>query len=318
MAFALLFPGQGSQSIGMLAELAAQYRVVVDTFAAASEVLGYDLWRLAQRGPEAQLNATEYTQPVMLTAGVAVWRLWRDQGGALPDTAAGHSLGEYSALVAADAIDFADALVLVRLRGRLMQQAVPHGEGAIAAILGLDDTTVEEICTTVCQLLPGQLAVPVNYNAPGQVVVAGHLKAVERALALAKEHNAKRTVQLPMSVPVHCALMRPAAEPLRTHLASIEWCLPRFPVLQNATLATPTDVASISRALVSQLWLPVQWVTTVRRIADSGIGCVIECGPGKVLSQLARRIERSLITLSTHDTKTFDASLRQLCTGTGG
>ena len=299
----------------MLSELAAQHRIVTDVFATASETLGYDLWRLTQQGPQDRLNATEYTQPVMLAAGVALWQLWRAQGGQLPDMMAGHSLGEYSALVAADAIDFADALILVRLRGQLMQQAVPREEGAVAAILGLDDATVEEICANVCDILPNQFIAPVNYNAPHQVVVAGHTKAVERSLVLAKEHNAKRTMKLPMSVPVHCELMRPVAKQLRVHLEGIQWRMPRFQVLQNATLAVPTDVASLRTALVSQLWLPVQWVITVRQMIDRGMDCFVECGPGKVLSQLVRRIDRSVTTLCTQDAKSFEGSLRQMQPG---
>ena len=310
--FAVVFPGQGSQSIGMLADLATQQSAVVETFTEASDALGYDLWSLVQQGPDNRLNATEQTQPAMLTAGVAVWRCWRECGGALPIMAAGHSLGEYSALVAADSIAFADAVTLVRLRGQLMQQAVPQGEGAIAALLGLDDAIVEEVCADACEALPKQHVSAVNFNAPGQVVIAGHRSAVECAIQMAKDRNVRRAMYLPMSAPVHCELMLPAADPLRERLDQIKCRLPTFPVQQNATMVSPADVDAMRDALVRQLWSPIQWVQTVKNMLDEGVRCLVECGPGKILTQLTRRIDRSLVGVNTQDPQSLSVALKQI------
>lgn len=287
--FAIAFPGQGSQSVGMLAELAEAYPIIKETFAEASAVLGYDLFELVMQGPAEELNKTWKTQPALLTSSVALWRLWQAQGGAMPAVMAGHSLGEYSALVCAGALNFADAVKLVELRGQAMQRAVPEGVGAMAAIIGLDNDSIAANCEKAAE---GQVVSPVNFNSPGQVVIAGHKEAVERANVLMKESGAKRALPLPVSVPSHCALMKPAAEELAIALDKLEVKAPVIPVINNADVATVTDPAAIKDALVRQLYSPVRWTETVERMASEEITFEIEMGPGKVLSGLVKRIDK--------------------------
>jgi [acyl-carrier-protein] S-malonyltransferase len=281
----MMFPGQGSQSVGMLAALAAAEPVVQETFSEASAVLGYDLWEPCQQGPEARLSETERTQPAMLAAGIATWRAWLGRGGPKPALLAGHSLGEYSALVAAGSIDFAAAVALVRFRGEAMQRAVPAGTGAMAAILGLDDAAIEAACAEAAQ---GAVVQPVNYNSPGQLVIAGEAEAVARAIELCKARGAKRALLLPVSVPSHSALMRPAAEALRERLRGLEIRAPGTRVYAFDG-ATYTDAASIRDGLYRQLFNPVRWSAIVAAMIAEGATTLIECGPGKVLSGLARR-----------------------------
>lgn len=293
----------------MLSELAAVHPIVNDTYAEASEALGYDLWDLVQQGPEAQLNQTMKTQPAMLAAGVSVWRIWLDQGGAVPQLMAGHSLGEYTALVCADAIGFSDAVKLVAERGRFMQEAVPEGSGGMAAILGLDDDRVKAVCS---QAASGDVIEAVNFNSPGQVVIAGHKEAVDRACGLAKEAGAKRALPLPVSVPSHCALMRPAAERLGQLLREISIAPPSIPVIHNASVELAADPESIREQLEAQLHSPVRWVETVQKMAASGISNLVEAGPGKVLAGLTKRIDRELVGLPLFDTKTLSQALEGL------
>lgn len=290
MTFAVVFPGQGSQSIGMLAGLAPTEAVVRETFREASTVLGYDLWQLCQSGPEELLNATERTQPAMLAAGVAVWRAWCAHGGPMPAQMAGHSLGEFTALVCAGALDFATAVDLVRFRGQVMQAAVPLGHGAMAAILGLDDADVEAACAAARD---GAVVEAVNYNAPGQVVIAGERAAVGRAIEIAKLKGAKRAIPLPVSVPSHSALMLPAAEKLRQRLSTVTFSPPAGVEVLNVDLARHASADGIRDALVRQLHSPVRWSSAIQRIVAAGARAVIECGPGKVLTALNRRIERN-------------------------
>ncbi len=309
MTLAIVFPGQGSQSLGMLADLAGAAPQVRETFDEASDALGYDLWALCQDGPEERLNATEQTQPAMLAAGVAVWRAWTARGGAQPAICAGHSLGEYSALVAAGALDFATAVRLVRSRGRYMQEAVPAGQGAIAAVLGLDDDAVLAVCNEITAARPQELVAAVNHNAPGQVVIAGHKGAVDAALDALRAAGAKRAVPLPMSVPVHCELMRPAAERLLADLRESGLRAPRFPVLHNADLETHDDPQDILTALGAQLYTPVRWTDTVAALRARGVQRMIECGPGRVLAGLARRIDRTVPCAAVHDPASLDEAL---------
>jgi [acyl-carrier-protein] S-malonyltransferase len=299
---AVVFPGQGSQSVGMLSDLVAGYAVVRRTFDQASEVLGYDLCRLTREGPEEELNRTDRTQPAMLAAGVAVWRLWREQGGRLPAVMAGHSLGEYTALVCAEALSFECALELVSERARYMQQAVPLGHGAMAAVLGLDDAQVIAACAQAAQ---GETVSAANFNSPGQVVIAGHAAAVERAAALAREAGAKRAVMLAVSVPSHCALMAPAAERLGALLAETAFDPPSIPVIHNADVASYNDAARIRDALARQLHSPVRWVETIQRMKAMGVTKVIEFGPGKVLTGLNKRIDKEIGAQSVHDAASF-------------
>ncbi len=298
MSKAFLFPGQGSQSVGMLAELGQNHTLVLDTFAEASEVLDFDLWQLIQQGPEAELNITCNTQPAMLAAGVAVWRLWREKGGDAPAIMAGHSLGEYTALVCGGALAYRDAVGLVADRGRYMQDAVAPGEGAMAAILGLDDPKVMGICEQSAQ---GEEVAAVNFNSPGQVVVAGTAAAVQRAVELAKREGAKRAIVLPVSVPSHCALMRDAASQLEQRLSSVEISTPAIPVVNNVDVKVETDPAAIRDALVRQLYSPVRWVETIMYLSAQGVDTVIECGPGKVLAGLNRRIDRNMTVFPVFD-----------------
>ncbi len=289
MTLACVFPGQGSQSVGMLAELAAQHPVMQRTFAEASGALGYDLWQRVSEGPAEQLNATECTQPAMLTAGVATWRLWQEQGGAAPAIVSGHSLGEFTALVCAGALDFAATVTLVRDRGRYMQAAVPAGGGGMAAILGLDDSAAEAACAEAAQ---AEVVEAVNYNAPGQIVIAGHSGAVERAIAAAKARGAKRAVSLPVSVPAHSSLMQNAAAQLRERLAGLAFAAPRIEYLSAVDAQVHGDPEEIRALLVRQLASPVRWSATVLALTARGANLLLECGPGKVLTSLNRRIER--------------------------
>jgi [acyl-carrier-protein] S-malonyltransferase len=306
MSIAIVFPGQGSQSVGMLAELANEWPQVQETFAEAGEALGYDLWALVQAGPDTDLNQTDKTQPAMLAAGVATWRVWQAAGGATPAYLAGHSLGEYSALVAAGAIDFTDAIKLVEKRGQLMQTAVPQGVGAMAAILGLDDEQVIKACDQAAQ---GEVVQAVNFNAPGQVVVAGARAAVERAAEAAKEAGAKRAVMLPVSVPSHCSLMQGAAEQLAQSLKEIEIRTPQIEVIHNADVTSHADADAIRDALAKQLYSPVRWVETVQFLSQAGVDSLVECGPGKVLAGLNKRIDRGMTALPVFDAKSLATAL---------
>ncbi|MCF7982504.1 MAG: ACP S-malonyltransferase [Pseudomonadales bacterium] len=288
---AFVFPGQGSQSLGMLADIAAKHSIIQTTFAEASDALQQDLWRLAQEGPETDLNRTDLTQPLLLTASIALWRLWNDLGGEQPGSLSGHSLGEYSALVAAKAINFADAVRLVNKRGLFMQSAVPAGEGLMAAVLGLEDEDIKAVCAKASQ---GEVVSAVNFNSPGQVVIAGQTSAVERAIELCKEAGAKRALPLSVSVPSHCALMRPAAEQLKNELDRITINQPLIPVVQNVSATVSDDPERIKQALIEQLYQPVLWVDCVNALTAMGVERVIECGPGKVLSGLNKRINRQL------------------------
>jgi len=293
-----VFPGQGSQSVGMLADLNAAFPVVSQTFAEGSEALGMDLWKLAQEGPKEELNLTHNTQPAMLAAGVAVWRLWLEQGGPRPVVMAGHSLGEYTALVCSGALDFPAAVGLVAERGRLMQEAVPQGSGSMAAILGLEDEVVCNLCAEAAQ---DEVVEAVNFNAPGQVVVAGNSAAVQRAIGLAKETGAKRALPLPVSVPSHCALMQPAAERLAKRLEQTTVAVPEIPVLHNTSVDRAADPQQIREQLVLQLHSPVRWVETVRAMAGEGVETLVEAGPGKVLAGLNKRIQKSMQALPVFD-----------------
>ncbi len=295
--FAFVFPGQGSQSRGMM-EGYADFPVVRDTFAEASDILKQDMWQLVSDGSDGELNATVNTQPVMLTAGVAVYRAWQSQHGAVASVMAGHSLGEYTALVAAKALNFSDALPLVRYRAECMQQAVPEGVGGIAAILGLDDEAVRALCIEVAE---GEVLEAVNYNSPGQVVIAGNRAAVERGMALAKAKGAKRAVMLPMSVPSHCSLLKGAAERLRDYLVSVDVKVPAIPVLHNADVAAYSEVDRIRDALVRQLYSPVRWVETVLAFGKMGVTHNVECAPGRVLVGLNKRIDTSQQAMAIND-----------------
>lgn len=288
--FAAVFPGQGSQSVGMMAPY-GELPAVRETFNEASDALGQDLWQLLVDGPAETINQTVNTQPIMLTAGIAVWRAWSAQGGAQPSIVAGHSLGEYSALVAAGALRFADAVLLVRFRAQAMQEAVAVGEGAMAAVLGLEPDAIEAACVEAAQ---GQIVSAANLNSPGQIVIAGHVAAVERAMAACGARGAKRAVLLPVSAPFHCALMKPAAERLRERLAMVEILSPKIPVLNNVDVATPAEPDAIRDALVRQAFSPVRWIETIKHMRASGVEAVYEFGPGKVLAGLVKRIDGSL------------------------
>lgn len=290
----------------MLEALAADESAVRDVFAEATDTLGYDLWALCTEGPADALNETHRTQPALLTAGVAVWRAWRAHDGAIPAVMAGHSLGEYTALVCAGALDFRAAIKLVEHRGELMQQAVPAGTGAMAAIIGLDDDGVRAACAEAAQ---GDVVEAVNYNSPGQVVIAGHAAAVERAGTAAKARGAKRALPLPVSVPSHCALMKPAADALAKRLADTEFNEPTVPVVLNVTAAPATDAAAIRDALARQLHSPVRWVESMRYAAETGVTLLVECGPGKVLGGLAKRIDDRLAGISVNDPDSLTAAL---------
>ncbi|MDD1014816.1 ACP S-malonyltransferase [Pseudomonas rubra] len=305
-SLAFVFPGQGSQSLGMLAELGAQYPLVIDTFREASEALGYDLWALTQNGPEEQLNQTDKTQPAILTASIALWRLWLAEGGARPAFVSGHSLGEYSALVAAGSLSLGDAVKLVKRRGELMQEAVPAGQGAMAAILGLDDAVVVAICAEAAQ---GEVVSAVNFNSPGQVVIAGAKAAVERAMEACKAAGAKRALPLPVSVPSHCELMRPAAERFAESVNAIDWKAPQIPVVQNVSAAVAADLDTLKRDLLEQLYKPVRWVECVQALAANGAVNLVECGPGKVLAGLNKRCADGVNTSNLNTPDAFAATL---------
>lgn len=308
MGIAFVFPGQGSQSVGMLTALAAASPVVRETFDTASGVLGYDLWKLVQEGPAERLGETECTQPTMLVAGYATYRAWQARGGRAPDAVSGHSLGEFTALVVAGSLDFATAVDLVRFRGRSMQEAVPVGTGAIAAVLGLDDAAIEAACREAAQ---GEVVEPVNYNSPGQIAIAGHATAVARAIEAAKARGAKRAVTLPMSVPSHSSLMRSAAERLGERLAGIPIVAPRIPYYSAFDARRHEDPQDIRATLVRQAASPVRWTSTVVALLDAQFGTLIECGPGKVLTSLNRRIDKrpGAAFLAIEDPASIDAAL---------
>lgn len=306
--FAFVFPGQGSQAVGMLAELAAQFPIVEETFGEASAALGYDLWQLVQQGPAEELNKTWQTQPALLAASVAIFRVWRQQGGKAPALMAGHSLGEYSALVCAGVLDFKAAIRLVELRGKLMQEAVPEGTGAMYAIIGLDNDAIAKACEESAQ---GQVVSPVNFNSPGQVVIAGNKEAVERAGAACKAAGAKRALPLPVSVPSHCALMKPAADKLAVALKDITFNAPQVPVVNNVDVRTENDPEAIRSALVRQLYSPVRWTESVEFIAAQGVTSLLEVGPGKVLTRLTKRIVDTLTAAAVNDTASLSAALEQ-------
>lgn len=303
---ALVFPGQGSQQVGMLRELAERYSVVGTTFEEASEALGYDLWQIVQEGPAEALNATACTQPALLAASVAVWRIWQELEGPRPDAMAGHSLGEYSALVCAGAMPFAEGVRLVKLRGEAMQSAVPAGQGGMAAILGLDDAVVEQACAESAQ---DDVVSAVNYNAPGQVVIAGSKAAVERAIAACQAAGAKRAMPLPVSVPSHCALMEPAAEQLAAAMDEVALKVPRYTVIQNVDAQAHADVETLRTRLIEQLYRPVRWTACVEAMSGRGADVFIECGPGKVLTGLGKRIARGSKGLAVNDPDSLDAAL---------
>ncbi len=303
---AFVFPGQGSQTVGMLAELAATYPQVEETFREASDALGYDLWQLVSQGPAEELNKTWQTQPALLAASVAIYRVWQAQGGEQPVLMAGHSLGEYSALVCAGVLNFADAVKLVELRGKLMQEAVPEGTGAMQAIIGLDDAAIRQACEESAQ---GQVVSPVNFNSPGQVVIAGNKEAVERAGAACKAAGAKRALPLPVSVPSHCALMKPAAEKLAVALEGITFNTPAVPVINNVDVKAESDASAIRHALVRQLYSPVRWTESVEAMAAQGVTHLLEMGPGKVLTGLTKRIVDTLTAAAVNDTASLNAAL---------
>lgn len=309
MSLAFVFPGQGSQSVGMLSQLATEFPHVQATFTEASDALGYDLWQLVTNGPVESLNQTDRTQPAMLAAGIAVWRSWLSVTDIKPSFLAGHSLGEYTALVASGALAFSDAIKLVEQRGRFMQQAVPTGTGAMAAILGLDDDIVRTICS---QAAVNGIVEAVNFNSPGQVVIAGESPSVNVAINLAKEQGAKRALLLPVSVPSHCALMKPAADQLKLALADITIQVPTIPVIHNVSVTHENNSENIKRLLIEQLYSPVRWVETVQSFASQGVDTLIECGPGKVLAGLTKRIDKSLVGLAVFDQASLDKAIQAL------
>ncbi|AWH87414.1 ACP S-malonyltransferase [Limnobaculum parvum] len=304
--FAIVFPGQGSQTVGMLTTLAEEFPAVLDMFAQASEALGYDLWSLVQQGPETELNKTWQTQPALLAASVAIWRVWQQQGGKQPVVLAGHSLGEYSALVCAGVLDFKDAIKLVELRGKLMQDAVPEGTGAMYAIIGLDNDAIVKACEESAQ---GQVVSPVNFNSPGQVVIAGNKEAVERAGAACKAAGAKRALPLPVSVPSHCALMKPAADKLAEALKSVNFNVPQIAVINNVDVKAETDGEAIRNALVRQLYSPVRWAEAVEYMAAEQVTFLLEMGPGKVLTGLTKRIVDTLSAAAVNDPASLQSAL---------
>jgi len=305
---AFVFPGQGSQKIGMLAELAAEYPIVQKTFAEASDVLGYDLWALVQNGSQDDINLTERTQPLLLTASVAVWRVWQEKNGATPAFMAGHSLGEWSALVCAEVVAFKDAVKLVQQRGKFMQEAVPAGQGAMAAIIGLDDLAIIEACKKAEQ---DEVVSAVNFNSPGQVVIAGSVAAVERASILCKEAGAKRALPLPVSAPFHTSLMQPAADRLAEQINSTTFSLPKIPVVHNVTAQIEPCAEKIKALMIEQIYSPVRWVECVNSLVAAGVTKTIECGPGKVLSGLNKRIHADLITASIEKSEELLAALAE-------
>jgi [acyl-carrier-protein] S-malonyltransferase len=307
-SLAFVFPGQGSQSLGMLAELGAIHAQVRESFDEASQGCGLDLWSLSQQGPEEQLNQTEFTQPALLAASIAVWRTWTARSGAQPAQFSGHSLGEYAALVAAGSLTLGDAAKLVRERGRLMQAAVPAGTGAMAAVLGADDAVVAEVCA---QVSDAEVVVPANFNSPGQIVIGGHAAALERALTELGARGVRKIVKLAVSVPSHTPLMKGAAQQLGEVMARLSWRMPDRPIVQNADARVENSVEAIRDALVRQLYLPVRWTQCVQLLAAQGATHVIECGPGKVLSGLVKRIDKSLDARAIGAPTDFDAALAE-------
>jgi [acyl-carrier-protein] S-malonyltransferase len=305
MAFALVFPGQGSQSVGMM-DAYGDSPVIRETFAEASSALGEDLWQMVAEGPAERLALTVNTQPLMLTAGVAVYRAWRAAGGPQPTLVAGHSLGEYSALVAAEALSFADAVPLVRFRAQAMQEAVPAGEGAMAALLGLEVDDVRAACAEAAE---GEVVEAANLNAPGQIVIAGAKAAVERAIAVASVKGAKRAMLLPVSAPFHCALMKPAAERLAERLATVNISTPKIGVLNNVDVAVYDDPAKIRDALVRQAFSPVRWIETIAAMAARGLNPIVECGPGKVLAGMTKRISKEVTGGALHDAASLEQTI---------
>lgn len=303
---AFVFPGQGSQQVGMLQELVNELPIVAQTFAEASEVLEYDLWQLISEGPQERLNLTEQAQPALLTASVALWRAWLAHSSARPDFLAGHSLGEWSALVAAGVVNFTDAVKLVRLRGRYMQEAVPQGVGAMAAILGLDDPKVQQACVQAKEL---GIVVPVNFNSPGQVVIAGEVAAVEAAMTACSELGASRAMLLPVSAPFHTVMMKPAAERLALDLAEVVFSAPTIPVVHNLTAQPEVDPVVIKTLMIEQIYAPVRWVESIQYIVDQGVEIFVEIGPGRVLSGLNKRIHKGLTSLNTDDLSRWQAAL---------
>lgn len=306
MSLAFVFPGQGSQSLGMLSSFADE-AIVQSTFAEASKVLGYDVWQLCQQGPESDLGITYKTQPALLTASVALYRLWQSRQGDAPAFLAGHSLGEYSALVCANVLSFTDALRLVEARGKFMQEAVPEGQGKMAAILGLDDADIRAACDEASQ---GEVVAPVNFNSPGQVVIAGNAAAVERAMEMCKAKGAKRALPLNVSAPSHCALMKPAAERLKNLLDTLSLATPTIPVVNNVDVSIENDISKIKEALVRQLYNPVRWTESVQALAEKGVTHIIECGSGAVLAGLTKRINKELTASSIQELSAFDSAIK--------
>ena len=307
---AFVFPGQGSQKVGMLADIAAAYPIVGETFAEASDALGYDMWALIQGGPQEELNLTEKTQPVLLASSVALWRVWQLRGGAQPSLLAGHSLGEFSALVCAGTIAFGDAVRLVRARGQFMQTAVPVGDGAMAAVLGLEDEQIVHICRAASS--GGEVVEAVNFNSPGQIVIAGTVEGVGKAIELCKAAGSKRALPLPVSAPFHTSLMRPAGDKLREAMAELKFSAPAIPVVHNVNAQTETDPERIKAILFEQIFSPVQWTHCVQALAAKGVATVVECGPGKVLCGLVKRIDKNINCLGIEDSAGLDAALAAL------
>ena len=305
--FSFVFPGQGSQSIGMMDDLAQHFNRVKETFAQASDALGYDLWQITCQDSNGQLNQTQYTQPALLAAGIATWRIWQEQGGAQPNCFAGHSLGEYTALVAADCISFEDAIRLVSKRGEFMQAAVPNGQGAMAAIIGLSNADVAELCIEAAK---DDILSPANFNSPGQVVIAGTQLAVKRACELAKPKGAKMAIVLPVSVPSHCALMQPAAKHMQALLERTTFSAPSIGVYQNVDAKNHQDVTVIRENLVAQLCSPVQWTDTINNIIHTGVERIVECGPGKILAGLNKRISKQVTHAAMYNTVTLQDELK--------
>jgi len=302
---AFIFPGQGSQKLGMLAELAEKYSIVQETFAEASTVLGYDLWQLSQQGPQEALNMTERTQPLLLAASVAIWRVWQQEKTEQPAVMAGHSLGEWSALVCAGVVRFTDAIRLVQLRGKYMQEAVPSGVGSMAAIIGLDDESIVSACQTAAET---EIVSAVNFNSPGQVVIAGHVGAVDRAIAICKEKGAKKAMPLAVSAPFHSALLKPAADRLADEIANVEFQPPTIPVVHNVNAQIEADPAMIKQRMIEQIYHPVLWVDCVNALLAQGVTKAVECGPGKVLSGLVKRIDRSIVSIATDSPEAIAAA----------
>lgn len=310
MKYAFVFPGQGSQSVGMVKDLGESFSVVRECYQEASDAIKVDLWKLVQEGPAEELNQTQNTQPAMLAASYAISRIWNESSSQMPEVMSGHSFGEVSAFTSANSMNFADACLLARRRGELMQNAVPAGTGAMAAILGLADDALDELCRSISN--NDAVVEAVNYNAPGQVVVAGHAAAVDSLIDAAKQQGAKRALKLPVSVPAHSSLMKPAADQFATALAEVAMQIPSVPIIQNATLSSPGSVEDLRKALQAQLHSPVKWVDTIQSIKDHGITCIIEMGPGKVLTGLHKRIDKTLTSHCVSDNQSLEAALKSI------